>query len=286
MDLTQARELYSGYYEGTIERRSAVALEEAMQSNPEIASDYQLFASVMDALPALAEESVEMPADLHDRIMQKVDHYEWERKQEKKFSLFAAPKLAWYGVAAAVFIGFAALAVIQAAKSNGVSEASTGISAQTPFDVSFVVENGQVTLTAVGPNNSSVVLTSPDAGVQPQTHSTSSGVVKVPMQNMSEEPRVIEVTAMVGKAKHDSYVMVLPGSSRSAVLTGKGTVVDCAKAVANTFGTPVQVEGDPSKACSWTMNSKDTAGNLVVALGRTKIDARVATSGLLQISVR
>lgn len=286
MDLTQARELYSAYYEGTIERLSAVALETAMQADPEISEDYQLFASVMDSLPVLAQESVPLPHDLHDRIMQRIDHHEWEKKQEKRFSLFGGPKLAWFGVAAAVFIGFAAMAVIQANKAGGTSEANSVPVAQTPFEVSFTVESGAVTLSAIGPLNSSVVLTSPEAGVPAQTEATSNRAVKIPLQNQSSNPRVVEVTAMVGKTKRDSYVMVLPGTSRGAQLTGEGTLIDCAKAVAKTYGTPVQVEGDSSKACRWSLTQKDTTDTLVVALGRTNVTARVSASGILQVSAR
>jgi len=286
MDVTQARELYSAYYEGTIERISAVALEEAMKSNPDIHEDYHLFASVMDSLPGLAEESVEFPADLHDKVMAKIDHYDWEKKQEKKFSLFAAPRMAWYGLAAAALILFAATAVIQSNKSGGPSQAATGPVSSTPIEVSFTVETGTVTLNAVGPLSSSVVLTSPEAGVTPQSYATSNGTVKVPLQNQSTQPRVIEIAAMLGKTKKDSYVMVLPGTKRTSQLQGEGSIIDCAKAVSTTFGTPVQVEGDPAKPCRWALTPRDTSDQLVVALGRTDVTARVSSSGLLQISAR
>ncbi|MES1228012.1 MAG: hypothetical protein ABUL72_05030, partial [Armatimonadota bacterium] len=65
MDVTQARELYSAYYEGTIERVSALALDEAMKADPEIREDYASFAMVMDTLPTLAEETISTPHDLH-----------------------------------------------------------------------------------------------------------------------------------------------------------------------------------------------------------------------------
>ncbi|MFX8860297.1 hypothetical protein ABTM70_19225, partial [Acinetobacter baumannii] len=76
----------------------------------------------------------------------------------------------------------------------------------------------------------------------------------------------------------------LPGKERKAKLTGEGSIVDCAKAVSTTFGAPIQVEGDPSKACRWALTARDTPDQLVVALGRTDVTARVSSSGLLQIS--
>ena len=147
MDINQARELYSAYYEGTIERVSAVALDEAMKGDADIRDDFASFSAVMDTLPTLAEESVSTPTDLHDKIMARLDHHEWEKKQGRKLLLFSNPKMAWFGAAAAALLIFGGLAVLR--PGTGTTTACIGVCPGSQVDVNFTADAGTVRICAI-----------------------------------------------------------------------------------------------------------------------------------------
>jgi hypothetical protein len=81
-------------------------------------------------------------------------------------------------------------------------------------------------------------------------------------------------------------VLVLPGKSRTPKLNGEGSYIECAKAVASTYGTPVEVAGPGVNSCRWSFTQRDTAEKLVVALSRSGIRADVGTSGILRITAK
>ena len=290
MDVTQARELYSAYYEGIIERVSATALDEAMRLSPEIREDYISFALVMDALPTLAEETVSTPHDLHDKIMQKIDLHIWETKQARKLTLFGNPKMAWFGAAAVALIVFAGIAIVQ--PGGGSNLQNTGPNGPAAHvDVTFEAENGSVHLRAksVGSTyrDGMVSVKSLEGAAVKQEYVVRDGTpLNVPLANNADTPAVLGVEGLVRNKAGETHVLVLPGKVRTAQLTGEGTVTECAKAVASTFGTPVEISGDASKPCKWSFTSKDNAENLVVALGRSDITAAVADTGILRITAK
>lgn len=280
MDVNQARELYSGYYDGTLERVSVVALDQAIEASVEIREDYASFAAVMDALPRLAEQKVELPHDLHDRILAKLDHHDWEQKQSKRFSLFSNPKMAWFGAAAACLIVVAGFAVLR--PSSGPANTAGGVGS-SKIEVSFTYEGGYVNLVTSSNRAGTVKIRSLDGAANEQTFDLRSGDLNRPLSNTGDQPLALVVEA-TGSSESD--ILVLPGKLRTPRLNGDGTYIACARAMASTFGTPVQVVGDAERPCRWSFTQRDTAETLVVTLARSGIRAAVLGSGILRITAK
>lgn len=283
MNVTQARELYSGYYEGTLESGSAQALKLAIENDSEIKEDYEAFASVMDALPALSEEPIAIPHDLHDRVMRKIDQYDWEKKQNTaKFSITNLQKV-FLGAAAAAAILFAAVSAFQPKSSADVSTADfTGSQQAASFKFSAGNQLGSPTLNLD-------VLNAKRGTVTVRSELGDSATVDVakqqdttPIVNSAQTP-VLFWVEMKGV---DPVSVVIPGSKPLPVWNGNGTLAECARAVAGTFNVPVQIEGQADVQVRWSFTQKDNDQTIVAALERTGIGASVSEGGLLRIRAK
>src|SRR5579859_1468627 len=123
MNLGKARDYFSAYYEGSLDRGLKQSFEARLKEDAQLQAEYRAFERTMAGLGALGRIEIEPPADLHEKISARLDRAVWDQKRAKTNSWFALWKVFVLGAAAAtaVFVGFYKL------NANGDSQNRAGI---------------------------------------------------------------------------------------------------------------------------------------------------------------
>lgn len=275
MNANKARDFFSAYYEGDLEAGLSQAFESALSNDAALADDYSSFVRTMELVQSADFSEAEVPFDLHDRIMARLDHQEWEEKQAAKPGLFGNWRLAFFGGLAAVAIVAAALTIWSPAPrssrdvANFVVNPGPVVKPSMKVGVEFLdgklvigvenVESGKVSVREIG-------------GSEVFGSEVGSKGLKSPLENAAEQAVALE--AIVNDKRQ--LVVVVPGTVQGSAYEGEATVLECAKAIADAYRTPILVTAsDLDKVVTW---------NLVAGDSTTEIAEKLA--GQLSLSVR
>src|SRR5947209_1700267 len=107
MNLAKARDYFSAYYEGSLERGLKQAFETRLAEDAQLQAEFAAFEKTMKGLEAFGAVEIEPPADLHERITARLDHAIWEQKRTaSRFTGLGWWKMGFMGaaVAAGLFV--------------------------------------------------------------------------------------------------------------------------------------------------------------------------------------
>ncbi|MCU0316904.1 MAG: hypothetical protein MUC92_09955 [Fimbriimonadaceae bacterium] len=277
MNLNKARDFYSAYYEGTLEPGLKQALEAARQADPEIEQDYRQFEMLVSELPNLAVEPIEVPADLHDKISAKLDHHLWTLEQQKPKRWSWNWKVALVGGVACLAIVSAIFAIRPAEGTASEAGISLPVGATT---AKFEIVDGSLGLIVNNSSPITVTITNTADGQISAQRPLAPGRLFIPLRNESDTAEVLSIS--FSEKEIEPLLIVLPGKATGNVRSGEGTLLDCAKAVAQTFRTPITIRNrNTNEVVRWEFSQEDTTDNLVQALVKNNINATMLDSRIL-----
>lgn len=251
MTQEKAREFFSPYFEGLLEPGLAQALEHEFRRDPELKGEFQLFEQTYEELGKLKFATVEIPFDLHDRILARIDRQELEAKHAKPAWGAWLRTLAIGGVATAAIVG--AVLSLKQTDSNSTSASVVRVSAPEEVWVTPVPGGAELRYSSSVPRE--VILRSGLDGAEIR-RTEQSGELLSPIHNDSADPAVfgIEVAGRSGIT-----LLALPGTKRVREGSGSGNFEEFSRALAGFYGSPVMVRvKNPAEQIRWNLKGLDS----------------------------
>ena len=273
MNHDKARELFSAYYEETLETGLRQQLETRFRADANLKADYAAFVETIEALDGLRFEEIEVPLSLNDRIATRMEQEEAKRRR---------PVLVWGNWLRGLgFSGLAAAAVLAAfvairpgsgpATASLVPTASSSATSALPANrLVFSAQNREVTMSYRTDESGSVLVSAAGSGREIQRFPVGNEELHTPLQNSHATPALLRVTA-TGDAT--GAVVVLPGTQKQTVKAGSGSLLDLASAIAGYYGVPVVVRGNSMQNVVWNFESGSARHAAESALAGTQASA-------------
>jgi hypothetical protein len=282
MNHDKARELFSAYYEETLESGLRQQLETRFRADANLKADYAAFVETIEALDGLRFEEIDVPLSLNDRIATRMEQEEAKRRR---------PVLVWGNWLRGLgFSGLAAAAVLAAfvaiRPGNGPATASLvpsqgSVAAALPANrLVFSAKNRDVLVSYRAEESGSVVVSAAGSGREIQRFPVGTDELHTPLQNSHPTPALLRVTAS-GDAS--GAVVVLPGTQKQSAKSGSGTLLDLASAVASHYGVPVVVRGNSMQNVVWNFEDGSARHATEAALAGTKASADQRDGDLITI---
>ncbi len=252
MNLNKAREYFSAYYEGQLDKGLAQSFERALRDDAQLQAEYRAFKGTMEELSILSSSSVELPDDLHEKITARLDRHIWESKQTQRTGVASWWRLLGIGGAAAAVI---ALAVFQANQgvtpgpNRQMSPADIFTPLGEPSKLEIFPHASGVTLSYVANESKTIVISDADGKVlEPIPVSRNVSMKEKLLANSGERALVLSV-----KIGDEAPVWIaLPGSKQSEFTAGTGTLRQFIESVADGYQTPVVLNaGDIESNVVW-----------------------------------
>jgi hypothetical protein len=282
MNSEKARDFFSSYHEGTLERGLKQALEQRFAADPTLAADYAAFDETMRELSAMSREEVETPIYLSDRIATRLDQ------------VFDRPKARislgqiWRGLAVtatgAAVIGIVAVGLNNRPHSPEVAVGnliSTPQPAVNSDQLNFEFRDGAVTLSYRPTTPKTVVVSSGTNGAELKKFELDNQVLKSPLSN--DLPSTALFCIQI-EGEGTRSLLAMPGTKRITEKTGSGTLSEFAVALAGYYHVPVLVPAaDAGKAITWDFSDPDSRHAATTALSGQPYSVDQRASGMLVI---
>lgn len=278
MNINKLRDQYSDYYSGSLEPAMKEVFERQLSSDSNLREDYEQFVQAVSLLDSFDKDEIEVPHDLHETISARLDKYHYDVKQSQKVSFWSQWKLALAG-GVAVFAIVASILTLQPQKST-INNA--GISVSRP-SLEFVYEDNKVELHVFSRGSEEIEVRNLTSGDLIKEIALAAGeTLESPIDNKTESPVVIQ--ASVGQER---LTIMMPGISDKAELSSNGSVMDCAKALAAHYRTPIIMRsGDFERQVEWDFNGIKDASELPAYLDTIGITASIRKDGFLILTSR
>ena len=255
MNISKARDFYSDYYEGTLDASLKQVFERALASDSEIRADYNEFCALMEEMSSLQEVTAPEPNFLHERIMTRIDEVNAAHAQSAGpwWQRFWKP-LAIAGVAGAAIIG--TIMSINSTSSGGKVIGGVFGGAGSSKMPELSLRSGELHLTFKSASKVDVEVKKGD-GELVQVYNLDSAAQDIPLKSERESAELLKIEFSNGMK---SLQVVMPGIAKPEKEYGSGTVLDMAKALADTYGRPVQFEvKNPSEHVDWDFAGRKDA---------------------------
>ena len=276
----KAREYFSAYYEGTLERGLAETFERALRTDAQVQAEFRAFERLIGALDTMKAEAPEPEFDLHEAIARRLDKHIYEETRRTKHPIFGWWKSAALGGLATV----ALVAAILQLRAN--QTAGPGVARMIPISATERVElkssNGEFNLHFSTSGQKTIVVRAADGSVLEQRE-LNNGSLTSPLSNPNAKAALlkIEVTGDSG----ETYI-ALPGTRMQPGQTGEGSVKELAQALAGYYRVPVLLTvGGQDVQLRWTFEPGDGLGVAEKALENTKYSAQKNVDGVISIQL-
>jgi hypothetical protein len=286
MTLAKAKDYFSAYYEGSLDRGLKQAFETRLREDAKLQAEYRAFVRTMKELEAFGCVEVEPPSDLHDKIAARLDKAIWEQKRQKAPALSFAWWKGLVGVSVAAALVILVISVTKnpgrTSESNPLGIPSVG-SANVPFKFAFSAsaDNGRIVTLSFPSTEAKVSIK--DASGKLVSDSVAPGNQEI--QNGAKDVKVLNVEANSGEDTIAASSVAVPGTEKNANTTGKGTVKDLAIAIAGYVQKPVVIQNsnDGDKAVSWDLTTNDWIGAATGSLKGLGLSISESNSGVILI---
>jgi hypothetical protein len=279
MNLAKAREYFSGYYEGSLDRGLKQAFETCLREDAQLQAEYQAFERTMTELDSLRAVEVEPPADLHEKISARLDRHIWEEKRTAKPS-FAGW---WRSLAIASVAGAGFLFAIF--KLGGPADTAQAGLLGTPVPVSseqIIVQNdgGGVLVRYPVAKDRTIVIRSQD-GIELHRVLLQNQDFRAPLTNNLESAQLLSVEVEGG----GTMLIALPGTKSESEAAGEGDLRQLAKALAGKYQHTVVLNiSNVDRQVSWNFDSDDAVLEARQALQKlTSVQVEEREQGVLWI---
>lgn len=250
-----ASEFFSGYYENQLEPSVRAQFERLIAENAEVALDYAAFAATIEDLESTRAMEIEIPADLHEQIMRRVDRSIYESKSRQKVSWMEQWRMWLLGTAVT---GALVLSVV-AARSGGNSFMAGILPAPAPentvratTNIEVINQNGVTVLRCQAAREDHLEIVRAGDKTSLQERALKAGeTVEFPLTNASSAPVLVEIISKSGSRK---FLVAVPGTETGIVREGKGSLGDLALAMASVYHKPVLLETtELERSATWKL---------------------------------
>lgn len=273
----KAREYFSAYHEGTLERGLKETFERALRMDAQVQAEYRAFERLMGALGGLKAEVPEPEFDLHEAIARRLDKHLYDESRRTKHPVFAW----WKSVALGGLATVALIAAVLQVRSN------TGDSSQANFvpvtgvtdRVELLSKDGEYKIRYATQGQKTIVLRASDGSVLEQ-QTLNNGSLTCPIVNPNAAPALIQIEISGDKAQ---TIVALPGTRVQTITTGEGSVKEFAQALAGYYHVPVFVNIGQDAQLRWELEPGDGLAAAEKTLKGTKYSAQKNPDGVLSI---
>lgn len=256
MNANKAREFFSAYYEGSMDRAIRQTFERRLNSDSELHAEYKAFEQVMRRLDTLKDQPVEVPSDLHERISARLDRQIYESKRET-----AAKGIGgwWKSFALAGTACVALVAALIAIKGSNSGSASTaGVTTAVAAAPSLKNVNGSIELEYKHPASASqrsveklTVREGVDGKVISETALKPGLELRQPLVNHNAQAALMSIEK--GSSK---ILVVVPGTRQASEKSGEGSVQDLALALSGFYKITIELEiSNLAEKATWSFDS-------------------------------
>lgn len=254
MNLDKARDYFSAYYEGSLDRGLKQTFEARLREDSELQDEYRSFEYTMRELDSYATP-INIPSDLHERISARLDKHVWDEKQKK------APALVtWWK---SILVGGVAVAVVAlgtfAVKSGGrASVAGSGLPLASGASLKLSVIKDNAVGVDYPAQQDTIVIRDSKGAVLTRVDLGGQEMKAKPVENPNADAQLVSIEVV--KHKEIRY-LALPGSVRNKQAAGKGTLKDFVVALAGFYDVPVvlQSKDQLDTDMSWKFESSDAS---------------------------
>ena len=288
MNQDKAREFFSAYYEGTLERGLRQTLDQRLHADAQLLAEYRAFERTMEHLDQLKFEEIEVPAYLSDRIATRIEEVRASEKPRNPLTLWL-PRIAVCGLAAAALL-FAAVNLLphqggsESVASFGPTSGPQPVVAWPSETVSVEAAGHAATVHYQSATARSVRVLD-GSGSDLEKFEVSAGQsLKTVLNNPNPEAALFEIR--VSNSGPDEFIAV-PGAKSGTTTTQSGTISDFVKALATRYSVPVILNArDLGKTTSWNFDAPDAKSAAEKSLDTSNYDVTLTASGVLSISAK
>ncbi|MFZ4506933.1 MAG: anti-sigma factor family protein [Fimbriimonas sp.] len=270
MSPDKARDLFSSYYDGTLEGGLHQALERSFSQDDRLRADYESFRATMAHLEVLAEESIEVPSYLSDRIATRLE----AARDSKKASIFSPlwlRNLAFGGLAATALVA----SVLTFNQIGRGATAGTGMA-----DVlELKLKDGAVVVDYVAQAKHSVKI-STDGTVVDQQELDRQRLLTTLTNKQNPGPVIFKIEA---SGISDPIFVAVPGSKKLTKRDGEGTLQDLAKAISGFYQIPVRIDSKRTEKLKWNFESADLGDLSSKLQSEQGVSADLMATGLVSL---
>jgi hypothetical protein len=287
MNQEKAREFFSAYYDGTLERGLKQTLEQRLRADAQLTAEYRAFERTMEHLSQLKFEDIEVPIYLSDRIASRIEEARLAQKPRNPLMLWV-PRFTIGGLAA-VAVVFAVMSWFgrgQGPSTSGFGPGSIFGPSQTsqwPSETITVVTTPRTTTLHYQSATPREVKVLDEAGSDLKNFGLSAGQpLTTRLKNPNPSAALFEVE--VSGSGPDEYIAV-PGTKSAVPTSENGTVGNYVKALADRYSVPVILKcRDLNKTIDWNFSAGDAKGSAEKSLDSGEYDVTLTASRVLSIS--
>lgn len=276
MNADKAREYFSAYHEGVLERGLAETFERALRTDAQIQAEYQAFERTIQSLETMKSPVAEPEFDLHEAISRRLDKHLYEEKRRK-----VSPLVGWWKNLALGGLATAALvmAVIQLQSSGDTNTAGiVPVSAPTEkLELISDVTGYRVEFSSK--NATTIAIKGLDGEVLVQK-SIAAGKFKSPLTNSNPGAALLEIDISGDK---EQVFVALPGTRMQPAASGMGSVKDLALALAGFYRVPVLLKVTDVGDVKWDFGPGEPHDAAETALKGTAYNAIKNPDGVVCI---
>jgi hypothetical protein len=241
MNCDRAQELFSDHLEGSLDRGLQEALDRHFAGCPGCRNLFQSFSKICGELTSLS--GVPVPADLDERIMQRLDKHFWDEKQKARSGL-SWLRIALAGAAAAAVIGVGYVGYQR--MSDGTIQANPiGVGAGQSSDPRVIVQDGKAEVVFSPVEDGYVRIVGEGGAVRVEQKLRAGATFRAPLDVTTERSSVVWVESGKGKA----FAALVPGSKAAASLGAyQGTLIEGLRLIADYSGRVIEAHIERSDA--------------------------------------
>jgi hypothetical protein len=280
MNNGKARDYFSAFYEGSLDRGLQQAFELRLKEDAQLQAEYRAFERTMKELEGLSAVEIEPPADLHERISARLDRHIYEQKRQATPAFAGWWKSLLVGTAAAAGFFFA---VVKLNTGDAPQVNTAGLLPTGPAKLQITPSGKDVLLSYPSGDTSTIVIRD-GQGAEIQRFQIKDHEMKnKPLKNEGDAAQLVQVEI---NQDLKTYI-ALPGKVVSKERSGSGSLGDLAKGLAGFYSVPVVLEVKSlSDNINWDFTQTDplAAAHDAVRSANLKVEQRKSGAIYIQES--
>lgn len=250
MNLNKAREYFSAYYEGTLDKGLSQSFERSLREDAQLQAEYKAFESTMTELSSLSLVEVELPDDLHEKISARLDRQIWESKQTQRGGIRQWFRIAAIGGLAAAVLG---IAIFQSSRNDKAIEANPIPTLANQSKMEINPDAKGISFSYVTSQRRTIVIADQagkelDRIVLP----ANEQIKNKPLQNPNQHATLLSITI----GDEPPIWVALPGTGSSQFTPGTGTLKQFIQSLAEGYKTSVILNaGQVDREVTWEMGA-------------------------------
>jgi len=287
MNLGKAKDHFSEYYEGTLDRGLKQTFETRFKEDAQLQAEYRAFERTMADLEAFGRIEVEPPTDLHEKISARLDRALWEQKQTQKSSIFSAGWLRALVVGSVAVAGIAVVFLGLNVSHNLGGTQNAGFIGGVGQTERFTYQstNRGILLSYPPVNNRTIVIRGVDGNEFGRYDLNGQAMTNKPLINEADVPQLLSVS--LENPNTDPMFVALPGKTKQSATSGKGSLKELALALSGYYQQPVVLEvsaANSDKTVSWSFGTSDLFHSAQDSVQDLRLQVELTKLGVLKIS--